>query len=194
MCNPIARDKVTVRMPSDSPTVWTIGHSTRGIQEFVTVLAAYDIEILIDVRRFPESRRLPQFGHAALERSLAENGIAYRWLPALGGRRSPQANSVNLGWRNTSFRGYADFVASEEFADGLFELVMLAHGLRAAMMCAELLWWRCHRRIIADVLLSIGLPVVHIRDADTSELHRLIAPARVVRGRLTYPAETSSSA
>ncbi|HEU4994265.1 MAG TPA: DUF488 domain-containing protein [Gemmatimonadaceae bacterium] len=179
-------------MPSNSPTVWTIGHSTRGIEEFVSVLAAYDIETLIDVRRFPESRRQPQFGHAALDRSLAGPGIAYRWLPALGGRRSPQPDSVNLGWRNTAFRGYADHVASEEFAEGLFELLTLANGMRTAVMCAELLWWRCHRRIIADVLLSIGIPVVHIWDADKSELHRLTAPARVARGRLVYT-DTSGS-
>jgi len=168
--------------------VWTVGHSTRSIDQLLTVLAAYDIELVADVRRFPGSRRLPQFTSAALERSLAEQGIAYRWLPELGGRRRPDPQSVNLGWRHPAFRAYADYIATEEFACGLFELLMLAQGLRTAVMCAEVLWWRCHRRIIADVLTSLGFAVVHIRDERVSELHRISAPARVLRGRLTYTA------
>jgi len=106
--------------------------------------------------------------------------------PALGGRRRPDPDSPNDAWRHPAFRGYADYVASEEFAEGLFELLMMAEGLRTVIMCAEVLWWRCHRRIISDVLVSIGAEVVHIRDARTAEPHRLAPPARVVRGRLTY--------
>jgi uncharacterized protein (DUF488 family) len=167
-------------------TVWTVGHSTRTIEGFIDVLNAYQIELVADVRSFPGSRRLPHFGSAELEASLKANGIAYRWIPALGGRRRPSATSTNLGWRHPAFRAYADHLASEEFAEGLFELLMLAGGLRTAVMCAELLWWRCHRRLIADVLTSIDIPVVHIRDRDHSEVYRLAPPARLVRGRLTY--------
>jgi uncharacterized protein (DUF488 family) len=167
-------------------TIWTVGHSVRPLDEFLTVLAAYDIELLVDVRRFPGSRRLPQYAAPALEASLAEQGIAYWWLPALGGRRRGGPDSPNDAWRHPAFRGYADHVASEEFAEGLFELLMMAEGLRTVIMCAEVLWWRCHRRIIADVLVSLGVEVVHIRDARIAEPHRLAPPARVVRGRLTY--------
>lgn len=169
-------------------TIWTIGHSTRTADEFRSVLDTYDIELVADVRRFPGSRRLPQFGSAALERDLEAHGIAYRWIPALGGRRRADPDSRNLGWRHPAFRAYADHIATEEFAEGLLELLMLAEGLRTVVMCAELLWWRCHRRIIADVLTSLGIGVVHIRDANTSERHRLAAPAKLVRGHLAYSA------
>ena len=167
-------------------TVWTVGHSTRSIDELVGVLRAYDIELLADVRRFPGSRRLPQFNRPALESSLPAEGIGYCWLGSLGGRRRGEPHSLNVAWRNEAYRGYADYIATEEFASGLFELLMLARGLRTAIMCAELLWWRCHRRIIADVLTSLGAAVVHIRDASDSEVHRLASPARVVNGQLVY--------
>lgn len=168
--------------------VWTVGHSTHSAADFREIIRAYDIELVVDVRRFPGSRRLPHFSAAALERSLAGIGVSYCSLPVLGGRRRPDRESVNTGWRHPAFRGYADYVATEEFAGGLFELLMLANGLRTAVMCAEVLWWRCHRRVIADVLVSLGIRVIHIRDAEKSEVHRLAPPARLVRGRLTYAA------
>ena len=168
------------------PTVWTIGHSTRPVDDLLAVLAAHDIELVADVRRFPGSRRLPQYGADALEGALAARGIAYRWLPALGGRRRPDPASPNVGWRHPAFRAYADHVATEEFAEGLFELLVLAQGLRTVILCSEILWWRCHRRLVADVLVAMGVPVVHLRDARTAEPHRLTAPARLVDGRLTY--------
>jgi uncharacterized protein (DUF488 family) len=171
-----------------SATIWTLGHSTRDIDAFLNVVSAYDIEVIVDVRRFPGSRHSPQFVAEALEQSLASRGIAYQSLPKLGGRRRPSPTSMNLGWRHPAFRGYADHIATEEFAAGLFELLMLAGGLRTAVMCAELLWWRCHRRLIADVLTSLEIPVVHIRDEITAEAHRLAPPARLVGGRLTYAA------
>lgn len=170
-------------------TVWTIGHSTRQLTEFLSIIAAYDIELIVDVRRYPGSRRLPHFASRALEESLAGAGISYLWVPSLGGRRRPDPDSLNTGWRHPAFRGYADYTASEEFASGLFELQMLSGGLRVAIMCAEVLWWRCHRRIIADVLTSLGTEVVHIRDESSAEVHELANPARIVGGRLTY-AET----
>jgi uncharacterized protein (DUF488 family) len=173
-------------------TVWTVGHSTRPIDDFLALLAAYNIELVADVRRFPGSRRLPQFDGAALEKRLNANGIAYHWFPALGGRRRPDPASVNVGWRHPAFRAYADHVGTEEFAEGLFELLMLAQGLRTVVMCAEVLWWRCHRRLIADVLTSLDVSVVHIRDAEHAESHQLALPARLVRGQLTYATPRST--
>jgi uncharacterized protein (DUF488 family) len=167
-------------------TIWTIGHSTRPIELFLAALTAFGIELVADVRRFPGSRRQPQFGAEALEDSLAGQDIAYRWLPALGGRRRPDAGSPNTGWRHPAFRAYADHVATEEFASGLFELLVLAGGQRTAVMCSETLWWRCHRRLIADVLTALEIPVTHIRDASASEPHRLGPPARIDRGMLSY--------
>jgi uncharacterized protein (DUF488 family) len=172
-----------------SLTLWTVGHSTRGLDEFLALLAAHEIELLADVRRFPGSRRLPQFTASTLEEALAARGVAYHWFPALGGRRRPDPASANLGWRHPAFRAYADHVATEAFAEGLFELLMLAQGLRTAVMCAEVLWWRCHRRLIADVLTSLDVSVVHVRDPGTAEVHRLVAPGRLVGGRLTYESD-----
>lgn len=152
------------------------------------MLVAYNVEALIDVRRFPASRRLPQFGSEELATDLGRAGIAYQWLESLGGRRRAAPDSVNTAWRNDAFRGYADHLATEEFAEGLNELLMVAHGLNTTIMCAEVLWWRCHRRLISDVLVSLGGEVVHIRDTSHSELHRLVPPAQFVRGRLIYSA------
>ncbi len=166
--------------------MWTVGHSTRSIDELASVVRSYDIELIADVRRFPGSRRLPQFTAPAFGELLATHHMGYCWLPALGGRRQPHRDSINLGWRHAAFRGYADHTGSEEFAEGVFELLMIAHGLRTAILCAEILWWRCHRRLIADVLTSLGITVLHIRDERASERHRLVAPARLVSGRLTY--------
>jgi len=171
-----------------SLTIWTIGHSTRTADEFRDTLTAYGIEALVDVRRFPGSRRLPQFGSEELARDLDRAGIAYQWLESLGGRRRVAPDSINTAWRNDAFRAYADHIASEEFAAGLEELLMVAHGLKTVVMCAEVLWWRCHRRLISDVLVTLDVEVTHIRDKTHSELHRLVEPARVVGGRLTYAA------
>ncbi|GLC24925.1 DUF488 family protein [Roseisolibacter agri] len=175
------------------PTVWTVGHSTRPLDEFLAVLAAHDVGLVADVRRFPGSRRLPHYAAPTLEASLAARGVAYHWLPALGGRRRPDPASPNVGWRHPAFRAYADHVATGEFADGLLELLLLAQGLRTVVMCSEILWWRCHRRLIADVLVSLDVPVVHIRDARVAEPHRLTAPARLVDGRLTYEPDDGAS-
>jgi len=144
--------------------VWTIGHSTRPLQVFLDLLAGHAIQALADVRRFPGSRRHPQFAQDALSASLEADGIIYRWLPALGGRRRPRPNSPNTAWRNASFRGYADHIESEEFSRGLDELLELSSRLRTSLMCAEAPWWRCHRALIADVLRSRGIEVVHILD------------------------------
>lgn len=173
---------------AESLTVWTVGHSTKSIAEFVAVLAAHGIEVVADVRRHAGSRRLPQFGHEALAASLAAHGVGYAPLPALGGRRRPLHDSANVGWRHPSFRGYADHMGTEEFSDGLFELLMIGAGLRTAIMCAEVLWWRCHRRLIADALVSLGVHVVHLRDEGQGETHVIGPPARLTTRGLSYAA------
>ena len=167
-------------------TIWTIGHSTRSIDEFTAALQRFDIELIVDVRRFPGSRRLPQFSSESLKNSLTNSGISYCWIPALGGRRRPISTADDSAWRNDAFRGYADHIATEEFSEGLFELLMLSSGLNTVIMCAEVLWWRCHRRIISDVLVSLGRSVVHIRDESHSEMHKLAPPARLVDGTVAY--------
>lgn len=172
-------------------TVWTIGHSTRTLDEFIGTLETYDIELVADVRRFPGSRRLPQFGSAELEAGLARNEIAYKWIPSLGGRRKGLKDSRNTAWTHPAFRGYADHIATEEFAEGLEELLILSGGMRTAVMCAEVLWWRCHRRIISDVLVSLGIDVIHIRESTSSEHHKLSPPARLVHGELSYEPDSA---
>jgi uncharacterized protein (DUF488 family) len=172
-------------------TVWTVGHSTRPLPEFLELLDGYRIELVADVRRFPGSRSQPQYQQTALEPALNRAGIDYSWLPDLGGRRPPIPDTLNTTWRHPSFRGYADHMAGQEFAAGIFELVTLAWGLRTAVMCAEILWWRCHRRMIADVLVSLGGRVIHIMDANTNQIHRLRPPAHLVRGVLSYRPEVT---
>jgi uncharacterized protein (DUF488 family) len=176
-------------MPADfdsARTVWTIGHSTRPIDDFITLLRTNSIETVADVRRFPASRAYPHYNEAALRGTLAEQGIGYLWLPSLGGRRRPAPDSPNVAWRSEGFRGYADHIATEEFADGLFELLMTAEGMRTAVMCSEAVWWRCHRSLLADVLCSIGVTVLHILDGAKTKAHPLTSPARIVDGKLTY--------
>src|SRR3954464_10387710 len=186
LVTPHSRKRHSRMADSLDANVWTIGHSTRSAAELLDCLTRYDIQLVADVRRLPGSRRLPQFDAETLAASLNAHGIDYRWLPALGGRRRSPTGPSDSAWRHPAFRAYAEHMESEEFADGLFELVMLAGGLRTAVMCAEVLWWRCHRRIVADVLVSLGVTVVHIRDARLAEPHRLAPPARMDRGRLTY--------
>ncbi|HEU4828915.1 MAG TPA: DUF488 domain-containing protein [Gemmatimonadales bacterium] len=166
--------------------VWTIGHSTRTLEEFFGLLHAHDIAVLADVRRFPGSKRYPHFGSDALAESARAEGIRYIRLPALGGRRTPRRDSPNTGWKNAAFRAYADHVGTPEFAEGVDELTDAAAGSRLAFMCAEAVWWRCHRRIISDVLTVQGWEVRHILDANAPALHRLDAPAHLVDGALSY--------
>jgi uncharacterized protein (DUF488 family) len=174
--------------------IWTIGHSTRLLTDFLGLLAAFRIQTLADVRSFPGSRRYPQYGRQALEECLSSHRIAYRWIPALGGRRRPRAQSTNLAWRNAGFRGYADHMETAEFDAGLGDLIELGHESRTAVMCAEAQWWRCHRSLLADALLARGVEVEHIVDAGRSMPHTWTAPARLVNGCLTYaPAPTEET-
>jgi uncharacterized protein (DUF488 family) len=168
------------------PVFWTIGHSTRSEGEFFDLLGEHRIEAIADVRRYPGSRRMPQFGSSALQASLTARGLQYLWLPGLGGRRQPAADSPNIAWRNASFRGYADYLHTEPFAESLVELLNLGQGLRTAIMSAEALWWRGHRSLIADVLKSLGYEVTHILGPGSSSPHPYTGPARLVEGQLTY--------
>lgn len=167
-------------------TVWTIGHSTRSLEQLVELLRHHQIEAIADVRRFPGSRRLPQFGEAALREGLEANGLHYQWIEELGGRRRPLKDSSNLAWRNSSFRGYADHLRSDEFDRGLQRLLEMAAQRRTAMMCAEVLWWRCHRSLVSDVLKMRGIEVLHIQDEKPPAAHPFTAPARLVDGQLSY--------
>ena len=167
-------------------TIWTIGHSTRPIGEFLSLLAEFRIEVIADVRSFPGSRKNPQYGKDALAASLTAEAIGYHWLPALGGRRRASLDSPNIAWRNTSFRAYADYMSTPEFAQGLLQLVDVATKARTAIMCSEAVWWRCHRSMIADALCVRGIEVVHILDAKHTAVHPMTSPARIVGGALTY--------
>jgi uncharacterized protein (DUF488 family) len=171
---------------ADARTIWTIGHSTRTLAEFLGLLAEYRIEAIADVRSFPGSRRYPYFARDALAESLPLHGVAYRWIPKLGGRRKVRPGSPNTAWRNASFQGYADYTATAEFAEGLAELLKLAASRRTALMCAEAVWWRCHRSLISDVLKLRGIEVIHIIDATHTTVHPYTSPARIVDGKLSY--------
>jgi uncharacterized protein (DUF488 family) len=178
--------------PLAAPTaIWTIGHSTRPIEEFLNLLAEFRIEMIADVRSFPGSRKYPQYGRESLAASLAAQAIGYNWLPALGGRRRVSPNSPNIAWRNASFRAYADYMSTTEFAQGLLQLLELSSNARTAIMCSEALWWRCHRSMIADALYVRGVEVVHILDATHSVVHPMTSPARVVGGVLSYAVPNS---
>lgn len=180
--------KAAVAQPERTPssTIWTIGHSTRPLDAFLQLLLHFRLEAVADVRRFPGSRRQPQYASAALSTALAEHRIAYQWLPALGGRRRPRPDSPNTAWRNSAFRGYADHIGSAEFAGGLAELLEFSARQRTTLMCAEAMWWRCHRALIADVLCIRGIEVVHILDAQRAVVHPYTSVARIGRGQLSY--------
>jgi uncharacterized protein (DUF488 family) len=168
-------------------TVWTVGHSTHTAAAFLDLVRAHGIETVVDVRRFPGSRRHPQFGAQALGALLEGVGIGYAWVTELGGRRRPDPlDPEGGGWRHPAFRAYAQHLRSDDFAQGLQALLHVAKASRTAIMCSELLWWRCHRRLIADVLLSCGWEVLHILGPAEPSAHRLGPPARLTPGGLSY--------
>ena len=166
--------------------IWTVGHSTRSGEEFTRILLAHGIEVLVDVRTFPGSRRYPQFNKETLAESLREAGIDYKHEPRLGGRRKPRPDSHNSAWRNEQFRGYADHMETEEFKNGVRELLELASSKRVAVMCAEAVWWRCHRSLISDYLKAEGHEVIHILDEKKTEEHPYTSAAMLVDGKLSY--------
>ena len=172
--------------------IFTIGHSTHPLEEFLRLLGAFDVGQLADVRRFPGSRRVPWFNHEVLARELPSRGLLYIHLPALGGRRRPSPNSPNGGWRVEAFRGYADHMASAEFNAGLAALEERARQRATAVMCAEAPWWRCHRRLVSDALTIHGWEVVHIGAGGEATTHELTAFAVLDAARLTYPPPQAS--
>jgi uncharacterized protein (DUF488 family) len=167
-------------------TLWTIGHSTRTLGEFIAALESRQIEALADVRKMPGSRRYPHFDQPRIAAALLATGIVYEHFPELGGRRQPRPDSRNTQWRHSAFRGYADYMESSEFADAMERLTALALEKRTAVMCAELVWWRCHRSLIADWLKVRGWQVVHIFDAEKTQVHPFTSAARIVAGALSY--------
>lgn len=170
-------------------TVWTIGHSTHSFAEFLAILQAHAIETVADVRRFPGSRRHPQFGAEPLRTALAAHRIDYHWFAELGGRRRPDLlDAEGSMWRHPSFRAYAQHLNSEEFAQGLVSLMHAAKASRTAIMCSELLWWRCHRRLIADAMVFCGWQAIHILGMTEHSEHRLAAPVIVTPEGLSYTA------
>jgi uncharacterized protein (DUF488 family) len=168
--------------------IWSAGHSNRPAAALVETLLAAGIELVVDVRRYPMSRRNPQFNREALAQTLRAGGISYLHEPALGGRRKPQADSKNLGLRDEGFRGFADYMASDEFEQALADLIERSASARTALMCAEALPWRCHRSLIADALVARGLQVEHLLGAGATRHHELTSAARVIDGRVSYPA------
>ena len=168
-----------------SVVVYTVGHSTREIAAFIALLAREDIEQLVDVRSFPGSRRYPHFGREALERSLAGARIRYAHAPALGGLRTPRPDSANMAWRNAGFRGYADYMDTDEFRVAIAGLLARAATGRTTVMCAEAVPWRCHRTMISDALIARGACVLHILDSGTQP-HALTSFARAVDGAIRY--------
>lgn len=177
-------------MPEWQPgTVFTVGHSTLPIEQFIQLLKTYDIDCLLDIRTVPKSRHNPQFNSEDLEQSLAAAGIGYRTVPELGGLRHARKDSPNTGWRNKSFRGYADYMQTGEFEKGLRLLMDLGRKNRVAIMCAEAVPWRCHRSLVADALQVHGIPVVEILSQTSHRMHKLTPFAHVQGERITYPPE-----
>ena len=171
-----------------SPMIWTIGHSTRSLEEFVALLGEHRVQFLADVRHFPTSQRVPWTAKASLAKALSDRGVAYKHFDDLGGFRKALPDSVNTAWRNVGFRGYADYMASAEFSVALNRLIAVAQEKRTAIMCAEAVPWKCHRSLLADALVVHGLRVIHVLSSGKTQDHRLTPFARVHGGRITYPA------
>jgi uncharacterized protein (DUF488 family) len=167
-------------------TLWTVGHSTHPLDDFLEILSAHGITRIADVRRFPGSRAHPQFNPESLGPALAERQIGYTPMLALGGRRKPLPDSPHTAWRNESFRGYADYMDTPEFVSAADDLAALARHDRVAVMCAEGVWWRCHRSMIADYFKANGWSVLHVLGAGEANEHPFTSVAKLVDGKLTY--------
>ncbi len=166
--------------------IWTIGHSTRSVEEFLQLLREHQIEVLVDVRTFPGSRRYPHFNREQLSLTLQSAGIEYRHMPELGGRRKSRPDSKNTAWRNEGFRGYADYMETDAFKQGIASLMEISNRKRTTVMCAEAVWWRCHRSLIADYLKANGVEILHILSNAKTEVHPYTPVARIIDGELSY--------
>lgn len=176
----------------ENKTIFTIGHSTRTIEEFLDLLFSFDIKVLADIRRLPGSRKYPQFDQDALKKSLPENEIEYIYIEDLGGRRKVSPDSKNTTWRNKSFQGYADYMETESFENGVKELEKLALEKNTAMMCSEAVWWRCHRSMVSDYLKAKGWEVLHIIAHGKATEHPYTAPARIIGNQVFYSEENDN--
>jgi len=176
-----------VRSPEATPTILTVGHSTRTLEDFIRLLTAHGVKLVVDVRTIPHSKRNPQFNQESLPGSLRTSGIDYVHLKELGGLRHPKVDSENKAWRNLSFRGFADYMQTAEFEAGLERLIVLSQESSVAIMCAEALPWRCHRSLIADALTVRGIPVEHIMTEKTRTKHVMTKWARIEGIKITYP-------
>ncbi|HZK07172.1 MAG TPA: DUF488 domain-containing protein [Bacteroidales bacterium] len=172
--------------------IWTIGHSIHSLEEFIGMLKSFQIEVVADVRSFPGSRKFPHFNKEALGVSLPQAGFRYIHIKNLGGRRKVHLDSKNTTWRNQAFRGYADYMETNAFREGIEELKQIALTQRTAYFCSEAVWWRCHRSMISDCLKAEGWNVMHIMGVGKVEEHPYTQPARIVAGKLTYVPETSN--
>lgn len=167
-------------------TIWTVGHSTRSIKEFITILRSFSIELLVDIRSFPGSRKYPQYNKESLAQSLPAAGISYVHMPDLGGRRKPRPDSVNTAWRNEAFKGYADYMETDQFKQAVEMLQDYGWKQRTVYMCSEAVWWRCHRSLISDYLKLKDWKVMHIMAEGKATEHPYTAPAREQQGKLFY--------
>ena len=172
--------------------IWTIGHSTRTLEELVAMLHSFEIMLVADIRSYPGSRRYPQFNKEALELSLPENHIQYLHIKELGGRRKVKTDSLNTAWRNAAFQGYADYMETEGFKKGIEVLERIAVKQRTAYMCSEAVWWRCHRSMVSDYLKVKDWTVMHIMDVGKEVEHPYTSPAKIVDGELSYREVKSS--
>ena len=166
--------------------IWTIGHSTHTLDEFVAMLTSFTIDVVADIRSFPGSRRYPHFNKENLEVSLPQNGFEYIHLKELGGRRKVRPDSINTGWQHPAFRGYADYMETPEFTKAIKSLTDIAKKKRVAYMCSEAVWWRCHRRLVSDYLKLNGWLVMHIMGEGKAQEHPFTSPAKIVDGALVY--------
>jgi uncharacterized protein (DUF488 family) len=173
-------------MEEEKKTIWTIGHSTHSLEDFVTLLQKFAIEQLVDIRHYPGSRRFPHFNKEMLSNSLPSNGIGYAHLKQLGGRRKPKTGSTNTAWRLPAFRGYADYMETPDFEEGIKQLEELALQKRTVYMCSEARWWSCHRSLISDYLKVRGWTVLHIMNAAKAQEHPYTAAASIINGELSY--------
>lgn len=173
-------------------TIYTVGHSVRSLDEFVALLSTHCITRLADIRTVPRSRRHPQFARDQLAPALAARGVTYQHFPMLGGLRRPVRNSPNTYWRNASFRGYADHMQTEAFTHAVDDLLVFADSGQTAVMCAEAVWWRCHRALLADALGARGVAVCHILSRAPAQPHQLCEAARIDGVRVTYPGDAES--
>lgn len=173
-------------MTLTKPVIYTIGHSTNSLDRFIEMLRSFGIRTLADIRSLPGSRKFPQFDQGNLEKSLAENDIKYIYLEVLGGRRKVHKGSKNMRWRNASFRAYADYMETNEFENGVHELEQIALQSVTAIMCAEAVWWRCHRSLVSDYLKAKGWTVLHIMNLNKTDEHPYTSPVRIIGDRVFY--------